>query len=85
MGELSLGKVIGLNVAGACSVCGNDESFWECTPVKLDPLADDRRSWRSAGSWSWEEASETVLKCMNCGLQSKPEILEPVPVEWEDL
>lgn len=71
MGHLSLGKIVGSNGAGECPVSGNDEDSWERTPVNLQPLAHDRRSWSPPPSSSWEEAGATVSECMKRSLQSQ--------------
>ena len=69
-------KIQGLQ-SGACPLCGNDDLFWEETPVRLETLADDRRSWWPEGSSSAEEAGQSVIECANCGHQFSPTFLEP--------
>ncbi len=75
-------KIRGLR-SGACPVCGNDDLFWEKTPVHLEPLSDDRRSWWPEGSSTAEDAGGPLLECATCGLQLSPRFLEP-PAEDEE-
>lgn len=82
MTEMTIGKISGL-AYGACPVCGNDEIFWERTPVEVHMLDDDRRSWWPDDSSSWEPTGETVLECGKCGLQFEAEVL--VSRDWEDI
>lgn len=82
MSEMSIGKITGL-VYGACPVCGNDDLFWERTPVHHELLADDRRSWWPDESSSWEPIGDALLECGKCGLQFKTEVL--VSGDWEDI
>ena len=74
MAELTYGKLDGMT--GSCPICDSD-LFWEKTPVRVDALADDRRSadlW-PPGSSSWEPVGRVLLECAGCGSQFTPEVL----------
>ena len=75
MARVNIGTISGLE-SGACPVCGNEQIFWERTPVEVDVLADDRRSWWPTGSFTWEPTGDTVLECGSCGLQFRSELLD---------
>lgn len=72
MNQLNIGRISGL-AAGACPVCGNDDLFWERTPIHIEPLdAEVSAGWRPDSS-GWGTAGETVLECAGCGLQFERE------------
>lgn len=80
MSQLNIGRISG-PVAGACPVCGNDDLFWERTPIDMEPLdASVREGWGQDSS-GWGTPGETVLECAGCGLRFEREYLGTL---WPD-
>lgn len=80
MRQLNVGRVTG-RVARGCPVCGNDDLFWERTPIHVEPLDDAMRTSWGQDSSGWGTPGETVLECARCGLQLDREYLGTL---WPD-
>ena len=68
----------------ACPACGNEDLFWDKTPVLARDMGHERRAWWPDHSYALDEVGESVLECASCGTQFRSTSVDPPPEDEDD-